>query len=568
MQGKYATQKDSSQILPKLRHDDFIEEKECIEVFFEFYTLGNNDENYETVKNLVNMVSCHDLSVELLAKIANKQTYSLPEFYTSLLNIGFGYSDLEEDSNDSSNFLKVTEQLKYLFEFVDFKKEQVRILKNFAVMPNIEIPTNAEKWIDANNDDLNTLIDCGFLTLRENSFYMNPIIKLSILMEYDIKQEDCEKLILSLSSDELIKDVKSEQELNTITAISESVINIFFNESDKIFRPFCNNIAKAFQSLGDFEKTIEYYYKSIKVCENSFGVDHPTTAAAYNNIAGVYQGHGNFDKALDYFKKALEICESSFGLEHPNTAATYNNIAIVYKNQLNYEKALSYYNKALEVCEKVLGDEHPTTAATYYNIAIIYKEQGDYVKSFEFFIKDLNIREKTLGAEHPSTAAAYNNIAGLFREIGDIDSTLKYYDKAISINEKVLGKEHPSNVKTYIILADIYQEIEEYDKSLELYKNTLGIIEKYLGLEHPSISTIHNNIASVYSDKGEHEKALEYYLKSYVVSSASSGYEHANSEIIKNNMKDTYMLLNKETPFEVWFQDSMWGSKKPGLFDL
>ena len=98
------------------------------------------------------------------------------------------------------------------------------------------------------------------------------------------------------------------------------------------------------------------------------GVEHPDTADSYINIGVVYAEQGDYEKALEFFFKSLAIYEKVLGAEHPNTADSYYNIAIIYKGQGNYETALEYFQKSLAIYEKVLGCEHPNTRSCQENI--------------------------------------------------------------------------------------------------------------------------------------------------------------------------------------------------------
>ena len=159
-----------------------------------------------------------------------------------------------------------------------------------------------------------------------------------------------------------------------------------------------------------YDKALELEQQLLRICEELYGLEHPSTAISYNNIGTVYYNQGDYSKALEYNLKALSIREKVLGLEHPDTTTSYNNIGLVYDNQGDYSKALEYYLKALSIREKVFGLEHPSTATSYNNIGVVYYEQGDYSKALEYLHKDLEISEKVLGESHPDTQQTRENI--------------------------------------------------------------------------------------------------------------------------------------------------------------
>lgn len=68
-------------------------------------------------------------------------------------------------------------------------------------------------------------------------------------------------------------------------------------------------------------------------------------------------GQGKYAEAAAG-ERLLKLIEQTFGPNHPATAATLNNIAIVYENQGQYEEALKAYTRALAIKEKALGPDH------------------------------------------------------------------------------------------------------------------------------------------------------------------------------------------------------------------
>jgi tetratricopeptide (TPR) repeat protein len=163
-------------------------------------------------------------------------------------------------------------------------------------------------------------------------------------------------------------------------------------------------------TIGEYDKALEYYQKSLKIREKVYGKEHPKTAISYNNIGLVYDSKGEYNKALEYYQKSLKIREKVYGKEHPDTAESYNNIGSVYNSKGEYDKALEYYQKSLKICEKVYGKEHPSTATSYNNISILFYKMQKYQESYDYMQKAINIWEKVLPSNHPNLKNAKNGL--------------------------------------------------------------------------------------------------------------------------------------------------------------
>ena len=290
-----------------------------------------------------------------------------------------------------------------------------------------------------------------------------------------------------------------------------------------------------------YYKALEVRKRLIKLCEKSYGKEHPVTARAYNHIGIVYSERRAFSKALEYFELALDIQEKDLGKEHPDTASSYNNIGTVYSYRGDYDKALDYYKLALDIKEKVLGKEHPSTASSYNNIGIVYEDRGDYDKALEYYKRALDIKEKVLGKEHPNTARSYYNIGHVYDNRGDYDKALEYYKRALDIQEKVLGKEHPDTATSYNTIRRIYSNRGDYDKALEYHRKAAeqGNVQAqfYLGRMYS------NGLGT----EQDYAKAAEWYQKA-----AEQGYKPAYNELAW-----TYHLMGKYEEALPWAEKAV-----------
>jgi len=536
----------------------FLSEEQCVDIFYKFYKHDKLRKHEKIVRELVELVKCHTYSVELLARTANKPGYPLETYLADLKEKGFEYPSLNVKTEYNKNSKTIAGHLITLFELVSVSDEQKRILKNFSLMPSVEIPFEVEKWIDCSINDLMKIVELGWLAMSETGYEMHPMIKEAIRLQYkEIKSEDFKEIIYYMSSDEYINDGDIYTKVHARLNIAESVMNHFCGiEKEKIGILFIN-IAVLYFHQGDYLKALEWNQKALKICEKVLGLEHPSTAATYSNIALVYDNQGDYLKALEWNQKALKIREKVLGLEHPSTATTYNNIAGVYSRQGDYPKALEWYEKALEIDEKVLGLEHPDTATTYNNIAAVYDKKGDYPKALKWNHKALEIREKVLGLEHPSAAATYNNIALVYFKQGDYPKALEWYEKALKICEKVLGLEHPYTATTYNNIAIVYSKQGDYPKALEWHEKALEIKEKVLGLEHPSIATAYNNIAGVYDNQGDYPKALEWYQKALEIDEKVLGLEHPDTATTYNNIAGVYDNQGDYLKALEWYQKAL-----------
>jgi tetratricopeptide (TPR) repeat protein len=96
---------------------------------------------------------------------------------------------------------------------------------------------------------------------------------------------------------------------------------------------------------------------------------------AYNTFNSLYQ-QGRYSEAVPYAKDALRLGEEAFGPNDPTTATILNNLAGLHIRQGKYAEAEPLYTRALAIVEKALGPEHPNVAQSLENYAGLLRETG------------------------------------------------------------------------------------------------------------------------------------------------------------------------------------------------
>jgi tetratricopeptide (TPR) repeat protein len=423
-----------------------------------------------------------------------------------------------------------------------------------ALIGNLDL---VSEFIDAEGQDVSIVITPVILFLKIfgieatiNKILENPTERdWKALLKLD---EQLEELQLHVLRKAFLTAVMPQNLLNTEDSVLLGLKAIaIFDKSDAVFYLDKINTTTSFidenhkmlfqlgeceSKLGNYDKALEYYEKSLAIGLKTLGDEHPDMVTSYNNIGSIWYNKGEYDKSLVYYEKCLKIRLKTLGDEHPDVARSYNNIGVIWKNKSEYDKALEYYEKCLKIQLKTLGDEHPDVSNSYNNNGLFWCNKGEYDKGLEYYEKCLKIRLKTLGYEHPDVSRSYNNIGSIWKSKCEYDKALEYYEKCLKIQLKTLGDEHPDMVTSYYNIGSIWKSKCEYDKALEYYEKCLKIQLKTLGDEHPDVARSYNNIGVIRKNKSEYDKALEYYEKSLAIKLKTLGDEHPDVARSYNNI--------------------------------
>ncbi len=294
--------------------------------------------------------------------------------------------------------------------------------------------------------------------------------------------------------------------LDTALIVCNKYLGYFHKQTANV----CESFGTVYYNKSEYDKALEYYFKSLDIYKELFGEKHDDVATSYNNIGVVYEKKSEYDKALQYNLKSLEIKKEFFGEKHVEVADSYNNIGVIYFAKLEYDKALQYFFKSLEIKKELLGEQHADIAISYNNIGAVYYDKSEYDKAHEYFFKCLEIEIKLFGEKNEAVATSYNNIGAYYIDKSEQDKALQYYFKALKIRKELFGEKHVDVAISYNNIGIVYQDKYELDKALQYFFKSLEIRKELFGEKHIYVSISYSNIGRLFRDSKQFETALKY----------------------------------------------------------
>lgn len=108
-----------------------------------------------------------------------------------------------------------------------------------------------------------------------------------------------------------------------------------------------NSLAISFTSKGEFDRALEYLFKSMKMKEEDG--DMLGVSVALNNIGGIYNTINDNRLALDYWKKCLEL-KRKIG-EKYDLDGTYLNLGVCHIELREFQTAQIYLDSVFAACK-------------------------------------------------------------------------------------------------------------------------------------------------------------------------------------------------------------------------
>ena len=325
------------------------------------------------------------------------------------------------------------------------------------------------------------------------------------------------------------------------------------------------------ESLGDFQKDIEYHERHLK---NSKEVgDKAEEGKAYCNLGNAYYRLGDFQKAIEYQERHLK-CSKEVG-NRAGEGKAYCNLGNAYYNLGYFQKAIEYHERDLRI-SKELGDRVGEGRA-FNNLGINYHSLGDFQESIEYHERHLKISKEV--GDRSGEGKAYGNLGNAYYRLGDFQNAKEYHERHLEIAKEVgdrtgEGKAYGNLGNAYNSLGDFQKAVEYHERDLKIAKeegdragegkacSNLGNAYHYLGDFQKAIvyherdlkyskevgdrageATAYCNLGNAYKSQGDLQKAIHYYKNSVIAFDYIRGSLIANDEW-KIGLGSTYDNVN------------------------
>ena len=187
-----------------------------------------------------------------------------------------------------------------------------------------------------------------------------------------------------------------------------------------------NTIASAYQAKSVYDSAMYYHSKSLSA--NLLTADSIGIANTYNNLGILEDEQGNFETSLAYYFKALKIYEKNTN-DPDLVPMVLSNIGVVYKKQEEYTKVLDYYEQALELYKKSKNNFGITVTTGNIGAVMLRLKRFDDAKGYAHTAADRYIE---LGY-HRYVPYMLNNIAVAEDSLGLHKKAERTYQEAMAM---------------------------------------------------------------------------------------------------------------------------------------
>lgn len=269
------------------------------------------------------------------------------------------------------------------------------------------------------------------------------------------------------------------------------------------------------ESFGDYEKAMEYCYKSQKFAE--INNDLETEAEVASQLGLIYTRLGNFPKALEYYNNGLRIRTE---LSDENAmASSLNRIGMLMRLTKRYDESLQFYARSLEIRTK--NRQVTSIPWTLLGIAATYEELGNHPQALNHFEKGM------VGSDRRCTLQCMMGTGRIYSLLGEGKKSEERLIESLKMAQELRALSLVS--EAYSALANHYESTGQSAKALVNYKLYTKTRESVQSEE--ALSRFRNIEISHAIEKSEQEKEI-YRLKHVELKAAFDIIEEKNKEII------------------------------------
>lgn len=311
-------------------------------------------------------------------------------------------------------------------------------------------------------------------------------------------------------------------------------------------------IANAHNSLGNYEKAIDYSNKSLPLARASQDYDAEVLALISSGIA--YSSLGKYDEAISKLKQSTVLIPAIKESEFESLALTL--LANVYASIKKYGEALDFAKKGLAVSKKYTWYSSQDSVFPSFVLSGIYLELGEYDKAIKLVQANLELLQPYRYTYNQEQRVKIKGLA--FTILANAYFSKKEYREAIEYSQKSLEvfqntKTPITRSTTLLTLGISYAELNNEKAAIKYLQQSLALIRKQ---KNPEVEgAVLSVLGSIYNKFGKRSQALIVLQQSLSVIENS---ETANKVFYPYLvLARTYSNLNKPSVAIAYYKEAI-----------
>ncbi len=282
-----------------------------------------------------------------------------------------------------------------------------------------------------------------------------------------------------------------------------------------------NNLGNAFWDKGDLEKALEYHQKSLAMKEklrddtikspDSNEIDpiviSQKISISQNNLGLLYEDMGDLEKAIEFFYRSLVEKEKSN--ERAGIPTCYNNIGEIYLKRGRLEKAIQLFEQAIKTAEDVKA--MPKKAEACGNLGNAHFLSGDYIRAMNYYVEDMNLSSEI--DDKFELSEVYWRMGELLLATKEEKEAFDFIKKSVGLSSEIGAKKNEASAqrilgKYYAQQKDLANASNAFEQGIEILKEMGRCFE---------LGKLYFDYGNFLVETGARDNALRYFREAATI---------------------------------------------------
>lgn len=405
----------------------------------------STDYSLEELELILEFLDYHTMAVELVARLLSYTAITPAKLFEALKeNILLPSDDIKisltKDNQTKKNCYQ--NHMEKLLDMQELEHNQQKVLAVIALAPEAGIPVKLlYQWYGTCVNEVNELLELGFLTLEHNHIQLHPYIRKIINARKSLSLNECPQLFEHLKNT-CVNEVNSYH--NLALNMVDTTLRFVKKDDEDIWKRIVFAALERnsqYQRFRSFEKLLNecndicLHYHNIST-ENSAMLLHFQAVQA----AKIHQ---NFIQALELEEKAIFLATKYGTSQILSLSSMYLDAGRYLALLGKQEKALEFTKKAAEILSNTQMQYSTAGIFTLTSYAKLLYESGRINDAIQIYSNSIGLVSKVYGDNSITKGYLTQNLAAIYASAGNNKMAMLHYSQAESILRQYLEEDNP-----------------------------------------------------------------------------------------------------------------------------
>lgn len=454
-----------------------------------------SEKDLPLVDQLINMVNCHTITIELLAKQLKASFITMSKLITILQEHGINTQLKEKVSHEFSTDSKSAYGfIRNLFRPSSLDQSELQLLQKMCMVPprGISVSLLAEILELEDYNTINNLLRKSWLMYDESSgaLMMHPIICDVVKEELKPDNISCEDYIrgvwkVSVNAWHMDKETRAER-----WPLVNHILRFHGIPTVALFRQYCDFVNIAW-ICGQYSQSIAAAKIVYDFSLQHYGINTFEAGFAARCIASAYHNSGDENSAEPYYRISAQHQRNAPNKNYVELAIILGKVGRCAYEKGNFEESRQVLTEALDILlhqndvDSNFDDEknplQNQIANTYVELTRLHIATGEYETALTYCQKGYDFFFSWRECETVSIGYCLSDFGKCYSALGDFQKAENYLLRAISLFDLFLGSTHIDAIYAREALADNYLAMGYTAKAKDLYLQLEFELEKAYG---------------------------------------------------------------------------------------